>query len=1153
VRLAESGLLLSATDLANHVGCRHRTLLDLLRAEGKLRPPRWENLGADVLRERGLAHERAYLEHLRAEGREVERFEEPALTEAGVARVLAAMRRGAGAIAQAPLVQGRWRGVADVLLRVEEASALGAWSYEPVDTKLAAETKGGTVLQLCLYAELLGALQGRLPDAMYVVKPGLYGEPERVRTRDYLAYYRRVRDGLAAALGAAGALEGTYPEPAAACDVCLWWERCDGRRRADDHLSLVAGVTRLQRGELAPCGIATLTALAKARLPLAPRPRRGAPEGYERAHHQARVQLASRGKPRPVVEPLPPAGPGLGLARLPEPCAGDVFLDLEGDPFVEGGGLEYLLGWVTADDGAEPAYTGWWALTRAEEKRAFEALIDALLERWERHPGLHVYHFGAYEPAALKRLMGRHATREEGLDRLLRGERFVDLHAVVRQSVRAGVEAYGLKQLEAVHGFARELDLRTASLHKHALECGLELGAAGSVRPEDRAAVEAYNRDDCVSTLRLRDWLERVRAERLAAGDDLPRPQPGAGDPPEALDERVQRVRALMARLAGDVPPEPAERSAEQHARWLLANLLEWHRREDKASWWEFFRLAALPKEELRDEKHGLVGLELVGTFGGTPKAPVHRYRFPPQDHDIRATQTLHVDAETELGRVEDVDLGACTVDVKKRTRTRDLHPDAAFAHEIVPARPIPDALEDLAGWVAEHGVDAGGPFRAARDLLLRRPPRLRTGAEPVPETGARDRPGDTAPLARPDESPLEAATRLALALDGGVLPIQGPPGTGKTWTGARVVCRLVQAGRKVGITATSHKVIRNLVDEVLAAAAELRVPLHVFQKADPEKYPERPGVSVRDDNDALDQALADGTAQVGAGTVWAWARAAAAETLDVLVVDEAGQLSLANAVAAAKAARNVLLLGDPQQLEQPMQGSHPDGCDASALDHLLEGRDTLEGHRGLFLAETWRLHPSICELTSELFYDARLRAHAGCEGQALRGPTRFAGAGLWLCPVDHDGNQTSSPEEVERVAALLEELTATGATWVNAKGEEQPLTLADVLVVSPYNAQVAALRTGLPGAAKVGTVDRFQGQEAAVVIYSMATSSADEAPRGLEFLFSLNRLNVATSRARCACILVASPRLLEADCHTPRQMRLANALCRYRELARVA
>ncbi len=1137
MRLADSELLLSATDLAGYLGCQHLTRLERLRALRRIEPPRWQDPMADVLRERGLAHEAAYLEHLRAgEGRDVLRFESPALSEAGAAATLEAMRRGVGAIAQAPLVRGRWRGIADVLLRVEEPSALGTWSYVPADTKLAVETRGGTVLQLCLYSDLLGDLQGRLPDEMLVVVPGRVAHPERFRTRDFLAYYRRLRAALEAALDAPGALDRTYPEPVPQCEICRWWPRCDRERRADDHVSLVAGVTHLQRRELEPLGIATLTALAGARLPLDPRPARGSPESYARAHHQARVQLHSRGRPKPVVESLGPAVAGLGLARLPEPSPGDVFFDLEGDPFVEGGGLEYLFGWATLDDPAAP-YRARWASAREEEKGAFEAVIDMLLARWARHPGFHVYHFGAYEPAALKRLMGRHATREEGLDRLLRGERFVDLHAVVRQALRIGVEAYGLKQLEAVHGYARELDLRLASLRKHALERALELGEAASIRAEDREAVEAYNRDDCVSTWRLRDWLEGVRAERLRAGEAVPRPEPGRGEASEELDERTRRLRALMEALAGDVPADPAARSGEQHARWLLANLLEWHRREGKASWWEFFRLADLTPDELRDEKHGLVGLEYVGRFGGTDAAPVHRYRFEPQDHDVRpGPTTLYVDAETKIGSVEAVDAGACTIDVKKLVAARDLHPRVVFANQYVHPGPLPGALEALAAWVAEHGIDGAGPSRAARDLLLRHRPRLRGLVQ--------------GPLACSGERTQDAAVRLALALDHGVLPIQGPPGTGKTHTGARVVCELVRAGKKVGITAVSHKVIRNLVLEVLAAARELGLEVRCFQKAEPgDEEPPR-GLVVKNDNKALDRALADGAAHVGAGTVWAWARPEAAGSVDYLVVDEAGQISLANAVAAAKAARNVLLLGDPRQLEQPMQGAHPEGCDASALDHLLQGHDTLPDDRGLFLPETWRLHPAICAFTSELFYDGRLRARPGCERQTLRGPTRFAGAGLWLESVEHRGNQTSSPEEAARVAELVADLTAPGVTWIDRDGDERAMTPADVLVVSPYNAQVAALRARLPGDARVGTVDRFQGQEAPVVIYAMATSSADEAPRGLEFLFSLNRLNVATSRARCACILVASPRLLEAECKTPHQMRLANALCRYREMA---
>ncbi len=1089
----------------------------------------------EVLEERGLAHEAGYLDYLRNQrGTETVRLAEVAQGDCAFEKTVAAMRHGVPAIAQATLREGRWHGRADVLLRVDRPSGLGSWSYEVVDAKLAAETRGGTVLQLCLYSDLVARVQGVLPESMFVVSPGRYAEPERFRTRDFFAYYNWVRARLDQAVEGPGTSTATYPEPVPHCDVCRWWPRCDRQWREDDHLSLVAGATRLQRRELSARGIDTLERLARATLPLNPRPARGSLESYERAHAQARLQLASRTEPRPLFEPLEPIEAARGLARLPEPSPGDVFLDLEGDPFVEGGGREYLFGWVLLDRDA-PRYRCCWALDSASEREAFEGFVDEVIARWQEHPELHIYHFGIYEPAAFKRLMGRHGTREEEVDRLLRGERFVDLHGVVRQGLRVGVERYTLKHLEPVHGFQRKLDLREASAHLRGVERALELGRAGSIPAENRVAVEVYNRDDCLSAWSLRDWLEALRREVVAGGIAIPRPEPGGGEPPEALGERQQRILALFERLTRDVPLDPEARSGEERARWLLAHLLDWHRRENKASWWEYFRLRDLPEEEFFDEKAALGGLEFVGAFGGTAACPIHRYRFPAQDHDVRVGHQLHVKDGRKLGQVLAIDSGSRTVDVKKRQDSRDLHPWAAFVHDDVPLEPLPGSLERLARWVAERGVDAAGPYRAARDLLLRRPPRLVAAPGPA--------------LRREGEELLAAGRRLVLELQESVLPAQGPPGAGKTYMGARMICELVRAGRKVGVTAVSHKVIRNLLEATLEAAEEEGLDLRCIHKVSDKSEDVPEGLVETTTNPDLLKALSNGDAHVAAGTAWAWARHEFEGVLDVLVVDEAGQMSLANALAAAPAARSVVLLGDPQQLEQPIQGSHPEGSDVSALEHLLQGHETMPDDRGLFLAETWRLHPTICEFTSEIFYEGRLRSRSGCERQALVGETPFAGAGLWLAPVEHEGNQSSAPEEVERIGEIVESLLAGGTSWLDPRGRSAPLTRDDILIVAPYNAQVGALSERLPGA-RVGTVDRFQGQEAPVVIYSMTTSSPEDAPRGMEFLYSLHRLNVATSRARCVCILVASPRLLEPDCRTPHQMRLANALCRFRELA---
>ena len=433
--------------------------------------------------------------------------------------------------------------------------------------------------------------------------------------------------------------------------------------------------------------------------------------------------------------------------------------------------------------------------------------------------------------------------------------------------------------------------------------------------------------------------------------------------------------------------------------------------------------------------------------------------------------------------------------------------------------------------------MDGPGPFRAGRDLLLGHPPRLTGGA------GLEPRPGeDTVALAR----------RLGLALEQSVLAIQGPPGSGKTYVGARMICELVAQGKRVGVTAVSHKVIRNLLDEVVRVAPTFGVDVSTMvQKVHKKSQPTPPFREVKG-NGAVETALNKKGAKVVGGTAWLWARDELAGAVDVLFIDEAGQLSLANALAVSQAAQSVVMLGDPRQLEQPQQGSHPDGTEVSALEHLLQGLQTMPADRGLFLAETWRLAPSICAFTSELFYEGRLGPHPGLERQALTGAGPFSGSGLRYVPVEHEGNRSASDEEVEAVERVVETLLTPGARWTDREGRERPLTGEDILVVAPYNAQVVRLRERLEArGVRVGTVDKFQGQEAPVVLYSLTSSSPEDAPRGMEFLYSPHRLNVATSRARCVCILVGSPRLFEPECRTPEQIRLANAFCRYVELAR--
>jgi len=1167
MKTSSGAFCLSASDLSNHLACRHLTSLDFSVAVGEKTAPTWHSPDLWVLQKRGLEHETAYIAYLSAQGLSIvdmrngsdaQGGNDPPLPECDYVDFIAAeassdiefsnvsedessdqleaaMKKGVDVIVQPPLTYGRWFGRADVLRRVERTSNLGAWSYEVHDCKLALETKATTILQLSLYSECLAAIQGEWPEYMHVVPSGDGFLTESYRVSDYSAYYRYVKQRLEHAIENSAGVTETYPEPTPHCSICRWWAECDGQRRKDDHLSLVAGISRLQQKQLNVWDVNAVGDLAVFPLPLKERPKHGSAGSYVRVREQARVQVAGRTQQKPVHEILD-LNSEHGLLLLPEPSPGDLFFDLEGDPFIGRGGREYLFGFVADDESGNSVYSSQWAVNADEEKRAFETFVDTVMARWAKYPAMHIYHFTGYESGALKRLMGRYATREDEIDRMLRAYLLVDLHTVTRRAVRASVEHYSLKALEPFYGFERKVLLEDARTALRQVQHGLELGETAQLDPTLQNTVTQYNAEDCYSTRALRDWLEAERRQLEQAGQSIPRPSQPDGAPPATLDERQQRTAVLGAALRNGVPVDPTQRNTDQAARWLLSHLLDWHRREVKSEYWEYYRLGSLSDEELLDERSGLAGLSFVERLGVERKIPTDRYSFEKQETDLRAGEELCA-KEEKIGKIVEIDLASRLVNIKKTKKTAEVHPTAVYAKKIGPTTDVlANALYRIGAWVEANGLGTMGPYRAGRDLLLRHPPRLT---------------GGSAIVLAPGEQTLDAAKRVGPQLDHSLLAIQGPPGAGKTYTGARMICELVRQGKRVGITATSHKVIRNLLDEVVKAAGEEKLTaLKCVQKVkDTDKSEHDPPhiQTTVETQETLAAFLAG--AHVLAGTAWLWAQEDYSEAVDVLFVDEAGQMSLANVIAISQAAKSLVLLGDPQQLEQPLRGSHPEGADASALEHLLAGAKTIPPDKGIFLEKTWRMHPKLTQFTSEAFYEGRLGSRDGLETQAINGHPWLGNSGLFYIPVEHKGNQNAAPEEVEIIADLINTLTKAGVTWIDDKGTSRDLRLSDILVVAPYNTQVFDLAARLPGA-HIGTVDKFQGQQAPIVIYSMTTSSPEDAPRGMEFLYSLNRLNVATSRAKAMVIIVASPRLFEPECHTPRQMQLANALCRYAELA---
>lgn len=1112
MKLQNDQLIFSATDLSAYVNCKSLTFYNKEAALGKRKKPVYSNPLTQLLIDKGIAFEDAYLEELAAEGLNVLKIdkEDSEATE----NTIKGMKAGYDIIYQARLKMDLWQGWADFLIKVESLSGLGEWSYEVLDTKLATETKAGTILQIALYSEMIAQIQAKLPEFMHVKTPEA---KHTYRVDDYIAYVRLIKSRF---LDLVELDEEIYPDVAIHCDICNWWEECNKRRRDDDHLSFIAGMSSLHIKEVRTQQIYTLDEMAGVPLPLPFKPSRGSFETYIKVREQARLQKESREQNKPVYELLP-RGEGLGLYRLPIPSEWDIYLDLEGDPMVEPSGREYIIGWYHRGQ-----YFIKWAETAAKEKLAFERFMDMAVAIKLDHPEMHIYHYGAYEPSAFKRLMCRYATRENEIDTFLRSGTFVDLHSIVRQSLRAGVERYSLKHLEKYHGFLREMDLRALSPIKANYEFLLQCNKPENATDEMRLAIQLYNQDDCVSTESLHRWLERERTKLVDAGEEIPRPAVPTGEASENITAHQERILPLFEGLMEGLPLDVVDRNPSQQGRFVLAHMLDWYRRENKAFWWEYFRLLELPEEELLDEKKALTGLVFTGETEVDKKSFIYNYSFPSQECEIRGGNKVKDRNGNSAGEVVSIDLVQQILRVKKGPSLEDKHLATLYYIDFISTTVKEESIIELAQWVVENGIDNTDPaYRAGRDLLIRSHPRTKV------------------PFSNTDNS-LATAINWASNLENSILPIQGPPGTGKSFTASRMILQLIKEKKKIGITALSHKVITNLLQKIHEEAIKESLNVKILQKNTIEV-----DVSWIVSNDNNEVASSIFEFDVIAGTSFMWCLPAFQNSVDYLFVDEAGQLSLIDTLAVSRAATNMVLLGDPQQLKQPQQGVHPDGTEVSALEHVLNDKRTISQDQGIFLATTYRMHPAICAFDSELFYEGKLYSTPGLENQRLEGNTRFKGAGLFLQNVHHDGNTSRSAEEVDTISAIVDDLCKGDVYWNDSDNNLSLLTREHIRIIAPYNAQVNDLIEKIPEVA-IGTVDKFQGQEAPVVIFSMTTSTPQDAPRGMEFLYSPNRFNVAVSRARSTFILVASPALLEAECRTPAQIRLANAFCRFWELA---
>lgn len=1109
MRQYQGRLLLSAGDLVTFLGCAHaaaltrRSLSDPLE---KAAPDEAMNLR----QERGLAHEAAYREQLqKRHGGMVAIPDHISLAERA-AQTQIAMRAGAPVIYQGVLLDAAWHGYADFLVRVEEPSALGAWSYQAEDTKLARTAKAKHAIQLAVYTDLLERAQGHLPRRMAVVLGG--GDTEIIRTADIMGYYRHARD-RAEAFMVGRTVPETTPEPCSHCSLCDWRERCEAEWEAADHLSLVANIRTSHIHRLTEAGINTVAALAG--LPNSEKVPGLPAESLEKLRAQAALQIEGRKGGRPLHELLQ-ADPGRGFERLPRPTPHDLYFDMEGDPHFPDG-LEYLFGFVGADT-ASP-FTSFWAHDHDEERRALEQVMDFITGHLTKHPDAYIYHYNHYEPSALKRLAARYGTREAALDDLLRRWKFVDLFKVVREGVRVSESRYSLKNLERFYMAPRSGDVANAADSIVVYEQFRKTGDQALLQQ-----IAHYNEVDCRSTGGLHQWLLTQRAKGIQwfNGQEIV-------ETAEEKERRERREAAEVEYLQLEAALLNGAPASEADFRRLVAQLAGFHRREQKPQWWAMFDRMDRDDDDLIEDADCLGALRLVGKPEPDKQSLIYTYRFPGQETKLREGGMCTIAATGEnAGTITtlDMELKRATLRLSKRS---GILPEQLSLGPTGPLKPQPK--DEAVRRFAQSILAGDGQFAAIERLLKREPPRIRCHRVGTP-------------LLPAGLNPVEAAVAAAAGLDHSYLFIQGPPGTGKTYTASHVIVDQIRRGKTVGVSSNSHKAINNLLKTVEAQARAAGVAFSGLKKSSAQDEDTHfDGQMIQD---AFDNKAFPAQVDLIAGTAWLFARPEMEQQLDILFVDEAGQVSLADIVAMGTAAKNIVLIGDQMQLGQPIQGVHPGESGLSVLDYLLQGAATVPLDRGIFLDVSRRMHPDICCFISDTIYDGQLTALAENAERILR-PRRGATlpvpeSGVFLVPVEHADRTQSCPEEAEAVARCWQDLLELNVREIG--GRCRRMKPDDILIVAPYNLQVERIRKLLPDTARVGTVDKFQGQEAMVVLVSMTASSGEAIPRGLDFLLNRNRLNVAISRSRALSLVFASPRLLEIDCDTIEDLRLANTLC---------
>lgn len=1083
-----------------------------------------QDLMMSLLQEKGDAHESSVLNEFQSKGLSVENLSK---SDNSVESTLNAMRAGVDIIYQAFLEKLPFNGRADFLVKVSGKSALGDYHYEVWDTKLSKKIKPNYVIQLCCYAEMLESLQGYRPESIVIVLGN--NEKCRLKTVSHFYYYQQLKKSFLHVHQNFN-LEDK-PDPSDSKSWGRWTKYAESLLVGRDHLSQIANITGSQIKKINKAGISTVQELLDGRSNRIP----GIDSNVlTRLKAQAKIQKDSIGRDKPLFHIyIPESNQKQGLALLPPHSPLDIFFDIEGYPLEEGG-LEYLWGSVFFDENGKRQFKDFWAHNKVEEQQAFKEFIEWVYSRWQQDPTMHIYHYANYEIAACRKLMGRYGICEYEVDQLLRNEVFVDLYKVVKGGLLLGEPKYSIKNVEHLYRGERQTEVGKGDESIVVYDNWREIPDGDSWETSKMLNhIREYNMDDCYSTQELVYWLRERQVEsniKFIGKTEIVEPEVK-----DNITERIKLREALLERAKQLTLENDSDAAIAENFAWSL----EFHRREHKPVFWRLFDRLGMEDHELLDDIDCLANCIRTDKepFKPTPQSRnlVYEYKFDPEQEFKGISESYSIiGEETKDGKSCKVNLlkdqsnmedGIIALQAKNEPPSViSLVPD-----EYVNPEPIPTAIYAQAKAFYENRLGSS----AILDFLRRVSPNIRghNSDDPIaPSNNAEER--------------MKQIIHTIKNLNNSYLVIQGPPGAGKTYTAKHVIAELLQLGKRIGICSNSHKAINNLLISTAQYCNERKINASFICTKNTEPALETLGIKILDNNKLsleINRQCVVGT------TAWGFSRDDLADTFDYLFIDEAGQVSVANLIAISRSAKNIVLMGDQMQLGQPSQGTHPAESGLSILDYLLHETPTIPEKLGVFLGTTFRMHSAVNKFISDAIYDSKLRADEHNDRQSIHVPEGYDGvlnkeAGIIFVPVKHEGNTQASDEEVSEIKKLANELL--GHTFTDKNLKQRPIGWDDMIFLAPYNHQVNKLRKALGEHAKIGSVDKFQGQEAPVVFLSMCASDAGESPRGASFLFDKHRLNVAISRAQCLAIVVANPSLSQFSANSVEQLAKVNIFC---------